>query len=84
MAPMGRKWLNSYAKEALPARNTPASRAERYPLYLDQITCTNLMLGEMFDSLREAGVWDNSIIILHGHHGSRLNVTSHCLNIANR
>lgn len=76
LAPMGRKWLNSYAKDAYPARNTLASRADRYPHYLAQIRCTNLLLSNMFDALREAGVWDNAIIVLHGDHGSRLNLSN--------
>jgi len=76
ITPMGRTWLNSFEKSVHPARNDAESRSMRYPLYLAQIKCTNLKLAGLFAALQEAGVWDNSIIILHGDHGSRLNLTN--------
>ena len=48
------------------------SRAKRYALYLDQLRCTTLRLGELFEQLRSSGHYESARIILHGDHGSRI------------
>ncbi|MEE3330788.1 MAG: hypothetical protein VX246_07950 [Myxococcota bacterium] len=53
-------------------RNTEVSRAERYALYLDQLRCTTLRLGELFEQLRSSGHYESARIIVHGDHGSRI------------
>lgn len=52
--------------------NTVASRRERYKLYFEQLRCLYSKLDELFDRMRAVGVYDNSIILLHGDHGSRI------------
>jgi hypothetical protein len=74
LEPMGRKWLNAIDEDLAPGRNDAASRAARYPLYLAQLQCTNQRLADLFAALRQAGVWDRSLVILHGDHGCRLNL----------
>lgn len=74
MEPMGRRWLNAFDEDLAPARNDPAGRALRYPLYLNQLQCTNRRLAELFATLERAGVWSEALIVLHGDHGSRLNL----------
>jgi hypothetical protein len=52
--------------------NTITSRQKRYQLYFQQLECLYLKLDELFEGMRAAGIYDDSIIILHGDHGSRL------------
>ena len=66
-------WLNGDVIGLKPRRNTAETRAQRYPLYLEQIACTNLKLDAMFNDLKEAGIFQNMVILVHGDHGSRLN-----------
>jgi hypothetical protein len=58
-----------------PPINTIASRKERYQQYLEQLGCLYLRLDELFDRMRTAGIYEESIIILHGDHGSRIVLT---------
>jgi len=53
-------------------RNTEASREERYTRYLEQLRCTTLRLGKLFEQLRSSGHYESARIILHGDHGSRI------------
>jgi hypothetical protein len=55
--------------------NTIVSRKERYQQYLEQLECLYLRLDELFDRMRAAGIYEDSIIILHGDHGSRIVMT---------
>jgi len=52
--------------------NTPETRGERYILYLEQARCTLKQLNDFFDGMRAQGVFDQSIILLHGDHGSTI------------
>lgn len=67
-------WLYSmdYSSGGDPRRNSEASRAERYPYYLAQVSCTTSKLGKLFDALEEAGLYDDMKIVVHGDHGSRI------------
>jgi arylsulfatase A-like enzyme len=56
--------------------NTIASRRERYQQYFEQLRCIYRRLDELFDQMRAAGIYDNSIILLHGDHGSRIVMTA--------
>ena len=58
-----------------PSTNTIASREERYQLYFQQLECLYLRLDKLFNRMRAAGIYDNSIIILHGDHGSKIAIT---------
>jgi hypothetical protein len=53
-------------------RNTTESRARGYPKYLDQVSCTQKIMAELFASMKESGSFDEAIIVVHGDHGSRL------------
>lgn len=54
------------------AMNTEQERALMYPLYLAQVECTHRFLQGFFDSLRQAGMYDDAHIVIHGDHGSRI------------
>jgi phosphoglycerol transferase MdoB-like AlkP superfamily enzyme len=53
-------------------RNTPESRGKRYILYLEQSRCALSQLTRFFDQLREIGIYDRSIVLVHGDHGSTI------------
>jgi hypothetical protein len=55
--------------------NTVVSRKQRYQQYFEQLQCVYGKSGELFDRMRAAGTFDNSIILLHGDHGSRILMT---------
>ena len=55
--------------------NTMPSREGRYRLYFEQLQCLYLRLDELFDRMQAAGIYDDSIILLHGDHGSRIVIT---------
>jgi len=69
-------WYNNnrFLPSAEGPTNTIASRQERYKLYFEQLGCLYLRLDELFDRMRAARVYDDSIIILHGDHGSRIGI----------
>ena len=46
-------------------------REERYDRYFQQLHCLYSRLDKLFLSMKNAGIFDDSIIILHGDHGSR-------------
>lgn len=56
--------------------NSPAGRDQRYGLYFEQVRCTLRQLGGLFDALKAEGNWDQTEIILHGDHGSRIYETA--------
>jgi arylsulfatase A-like enzyme len=68
------EWRDGLEARTAPRRNDARSRAERYPLYLDQVVCTHEMLARVFSSMQAAGTFDESVIIVHGDHGSRLDL----------
>ena len=76
METVAAKWLESLPQSAAPRRNTEASRALRYPLYLKQVLCVQEQLNDIFQALKDRGLWENSIVIIHGDHGPRLNIGS--------
>ena len=49
-----------------------AGREAAYRDYFDQIQCTLIRLGELFDTMRTAGIFDDATIIVQGDHGSRI------------
>lgn len=54
--------------------NTEQSRRERYEAYFKQVGCAQRVLDRLFDALRDRGLYEGSIIIVHADHGSRLNL----------
>jgi len=76
LEPRVERWLEFKESAAHPQRNTRESRAVRYPLYLDQLLCTQALLGELFGILMARGLWDSAIVVVHGDHGSRIDMGS--------
>ncbi len=64
--------------------NTLNSRIERYKAYFDQIRCTQGQLQVLFDSLRAAGRYEESTIIIHGDHGSRISIWNPGITVSDR
>ncbi|MCZ6800079.1 MAG: sulfatase-like hydrolase/transferase [Nitrospirae bacterium] len=65
------QWKNN-GDPTLEQKNTLSSREERYRLYFHQMKCVYRKLENIFDQMRKSGVYEDSIIILHGDHGSRI------------
>jgi hypothetical protein len=53
-------------------QRTPQLQAERYQHYFEQMDCVLALLDNLLDRLQQAGMLDDSIILVHGDHGSRL------------
>lgn len=70
--PLQNEWKLNGDEYALEQKNTPASREERYQFYYKQMKCLNKKLDNLFQQMRKSGIYDDSIIILHGDHGSRI------------
>ncbi|MCP4330701.1 MAG: hypothetical protein GY791_20090 [Alphaproteobacteria bacterium] len=56
------------------ATNTAETRALRYQRYLAQIGCLSRRIEELFAVLRRRGLYEDAIILVHGDHGSRINL----------
>ncbi|NKB58335.1 MAG: hypothetical protein GKS00_18575 [Alphaproteobacteria bacterium] len=54
--------------------NSDASRRQRYVEYFDQIRCTMRELEALFDVMKRNGTYERAVIVVHGDHGSRINV----------
>ena len=67
-------WLNVADESKAPRRNDAESRALRYPLYLDQLICTNNIFHEILAELSGRTWWDDAIVVVHGDHGSRIDM----------
>ena len=68
-------WLSNVppgAEYQDPVQNSADSRNERYRRYFEQVRCQQVLLGRLFDAMREAKVWRDAIVIIHGDHGSRI------------
>ena len=52
--------------------NNERERAFRFRYYFEQVRCTKHRLQLLFDRLKQAGLYDDATIILHGDHGSRI------------
>ena len=71
LRPSARSWLLEADPLVRPRSNTPESRALRYPLYLDQVSCVHRKLGELLASIPSDRLRD-ALVIVHGDHGSRI------------
>ena len=74
LRPSTADWLYAHDERLEPRRNDAESRKERYPLYLEQVVCLNLKLGSLFDALGDAGLLEQTMILVHGDHGSRISL----------
>ena len=68
-------WLNRSATED-PSEplieNTSTTRSQRYNRYIDQIECQQILLSNLLKSINNNSVWNDSTVIIHGDHGSRI------------
>ncbi len=74
LRPRTADWLNAGSPLSFPRRNDARSRAVRYPAYLEQVLCTHRLLDELFAGMRDAGKFDDTTIVVHGDHGSRIDL----------
>ncbi len=49
-------------------------RVEAYQRYFEQTTCLLGRLDDLFDAMRERGIFETATIIVHGDHGSRITI----------
>lgn len=68
-------WNNRGLRTQAAPTNTTDSRRERYGLYFQQVECVYSKLDKLFDRMRATGIYDDSIIIIHGDHGSKIVIT---------
>ena len=57
-------------------------RVETYELFFPQVECLYVKLESLFGKMQIQGIWENSLIILQGDHGSRISL--HSPNISNQ
>ncbi len=69
-----REWENRNEFNEPHRKNTAEGYRRKYGLYYQQIDCLNRLLASLFDSLKSAGLYDSMTIVLHGDHGSRINL----------
>jgi hypothetical protein len=60
----------SITRQGVP--NTKDSREMHYREYFKQVECVYMKLDELFKRMEHAGNFENSVIIIHGDHGSRI------------
>ena len=67
-------WLSNTTVDGFhhPVMNSADSRNERYRRYFEQVRCQQQLLGRLFDAMRQADVWRDAVVIIHGDHGSRI------------
>lgn len=49
-------------------------RVEAYQRYFEQTTCLLARLDDLFDAMRDRGIFEAATIIVHGDHGSRITI----------
>ena len=65
----GRRFYNTRS-----ALGSPEYRRAAYELYFRQVRCATSLLSRVFAALKEAGLWDDATIVVHGDHGSRISL----------
>ena len=66
-----KEWKSRYL-ERTHGGNTAHSREVRYRLYFEQVRCLYSWLDKLFEEMNAHGQFDDSIILVHGDHGSRI------------
>ena len=69
------KWRGQYTakgKKGLIRENAKKIRTFNYQSYIEQMTCTNRLIGSLFRQLKNRQIYDDATIISHGDHGSRI------------
>ncbi|HBF13428.1 MAG TPA: hypothetical protein DDW49_08620 [Deltaproteobacteria bacterium] len=64
---------NRYSEDA-PSMNTPETYDKKYALYYGQIRCLMKLEEDLFESLQKEGALENLMVVIHGDHGSRINL----------
>ncbi len=54
--------------------STSRFREEAYQRYFEQTACLLAILEDLFDVLRDRGIFETATIIVHGDHGSRITI----------
>jgi len=72
LSPSLSQWKNIGGSYPEGQRNTFSSREERYRAYFQQMQCLYRKLDKLFEQMREVNMYNDSIIILQGDHGSRI------------
>jgi hypothetical protein len=54
--------------------STSQFRVEAYQRYFEQTTCLLGILDDLFDAMRDRGIFEAATIIVHGDHGSRITI----------
>ena len=67
-----RKIETWYNRVPLTGVNTLETRRVRYLAYIQQATCTLQKIQKIFDILKRRNLYDETIIVIHGDHGSRI------------
>jgi hypothetical protein len=68
-----RQWTD---RSGLKKTESDSDRETRNSLYLEQLACVQKLLSGFFSELKEQGIFDKAIIIVHGDHGSRIMSTA--------
>jgi arylsulfatase A-like enzyme len=55
-------------------KSDPQRRLARYDEYYKQVSCLHRKMGELLDSLEQRGILDQTTVIIHGDHGSRISM----------
>jgi hypothetical protein len=66
-------WLNPFR---WPDKDTMADRAQRYPLYLEQVECTLTKLDTLLAAIDRNPALSDATLILHGDHGTRIGMNT--------
>ena len=66
---------NAAPDEDVSVVNSAESRLRKYPLYFGQAQCAHRKLGDLFESLRQEGIYEGSAIVITADHGSRIFLT---------
>lgn len=54
--------------------NTVESRKQRYQRYLPQVGCVQKTMAQFFQQLKNMGIYQDAMIVVHSDHGSRIMV----------
>ncbi len=67
------EWATRNLPHALRQYAEPTSfRTHNYQMYLDQMRCMYTKLGELLEVIESSEALKNTVVILHGDHGSRI------------
>ena len=69
------RWKNGKGAQffsRLELGNTSSSRKSNYEGYFDQLNCVYIKLGQLFERLQRIEKFNDTVIVLHGDHGSRI------------